>query len=72
MDDESCVKIKPDMVDKMAGQICKEIISLKDNPEKLTEMSKNAIVRANAFCFEKKYEAVIDELYNLKEGQVMK
>lgn len=72
MDDESCVKIKPDMVDKMAGQICKEIISLKDNPEKLTEMSKNAIVRADAFCFEKKYEAVIDELYNLKEGQVMK
>lgn len=62
MDDGSCVRIKPDKVENMADQICKEIIKLKNDPARLTEMSGKAIVRAEAFRFDKKYDAIIDAL----------
>lgn len=56
------VLIKPDRVSKMVENIADVIIELKNDRVRLEEYSQGAIVQANRFRFELKYEAIVKEL----------
>ncbi len=56
------VLIKPDCVSKMVENIADVIIELKNDRVRLKEYSQGAIVQANKFQFELKYEAIVREL----------